>query len=404
MRVLDATKVLSVCLVLGFGGAAQDARSAPTGLEARASSSIAPSAVANPRRFRIAAGGGHTCALTKSNGLKCWGSNYYGELGDGTRVDRHTAVPTKGLASGLVSVTAGTGHTCVLTKTGGVKCWGQNTLGQLGDGVGLDRYTPGFVKGLTSGALAVVSNGLHTCAITGVGGVKCWGDNSAGQLGDGTRTQRLAPVSVKGLTKGVIAIAAGTDHTCARTTANLVKCWGRNDHGQLGDGTTTDRLTPVAVKKLADIVFIAASAWPATCALTKAGVPLCWGFNLIGELGDGTTTDRHTPIRVTGLAGGVKTIALGGLHTCALSNSGSVECWGDNNSGQLGNDDDNRRNRYVPTHVHLTVAATALTAGFAHTCAVTSVGGVMCWGEDYEGELGDGMTVDEQIPVSVKGF
>ena len=403
MRLRGGTYVLSVCLVLGFGAFAPDARSAPIEFEGRASSSIVPTAVAGPRQFRIAVSGGHTCALTKFNGLKCWGGNTYGQLGDGTRVDRHTAVPTKGLASGLLSVATGAAHTCVLTNAGGIKCWGQGT--RLGDGRGLDRYTPGFVKGLQSGAIAVVSGNLHVCAITKAGGVKCWGENGFGQLGDGTRTQRLAPVAVRGLKSGVIAIAAGGTHTCALTKAGLVKCWGHNDHGQLGDGTTKDRLAPVTVKKLAGIVFIATSSgYFQTCAVTKAGVPLCWGDNERGQLGDGTTTDRHTPIRVIGLAGGVKAIALGGLHTCALSNSGNVKCWGYNFHGQLGNDDDNRKDQSVPTPVHPPVAATALSAGGADSCAFTTAGGVKCWGYNDQGQLGTGTTVEEQKPVSVKGF
>jgi alpha-tubulin suppressor-like RCC1 family protein len=146
-----------------------------------------------------------------------------------------------------VAIAAGDYHTCALTAAGGVKCWGRNFDGQLGDGTITDRHTPVFVKGLKSGVAAIAAGGFETCAITTAGGAKCWGDNSFGQLGDGTKTERHLPGFVKGLKSGVAAIATGTRHTCAMTDTGRVKCWGNNEFGQLGDGTTTERLTPVKV-------------------------------------------------------------------------------------------------------------------------------------------------------------
>ncbi len=190
----------------------------------------------------LAVGGDHSCAVTTDGGMTRWGQNGYGQLGDGTTIDRHTAVDVTGLTSGVTAAAAGVFHTCALMSGGGVKCWGWNTRGALGNGTTTERDTPGDVKGLTSGAGAVAAGYSHTCAVMTGGGLKCWGSNSEGQLGDGTTTDRHTPVDVAGLASTVEAVTGGFAHTCALTTGGGVQCWGRNDSGQLGDGTTTFRL------------------------------------------------------------------------------------------------------------------------------------------------------------------
>ena len=173
--------------------------------------------------------------------------NAYGQLGDGTTTNRLTPVDVSGLTSGVQAITGGGLHTCALTTAGGVKCWGYNAFGQLGDGTTADRSTPVDVVGLTNGVRAIDTGGDHACALTTAGGTKCWGNNTYGQLGDGTTTDRWTPVEIGSLFNGVKAIAAGGGFTCALTTSSSIKCWGYNAYGQLGDGTTTDRWTPVDV-------------------------------------------------------------------------------------------------------------------------------------------------------------
>jgi RHS repeat-associated protein len=351
---------------------------------------------------KVVTGGNHTCALTSVGGVKCWGYNGYGELGDNSTTNRLTPVDVTGLARGVIAIAAGEIHTCALTTVGGVKCWGRNTYGQLGDNSTTSRLTPVDVTGLASGVTAISAGHDHTCALTTAGGVKCWGRNTYGQLGDNSATTRLTPVDVTGLASGVMTIAAGIYHTCALTTAGGVKCWGENGVGQLGDNSTTTRLTPVDVTGLASGVTAIAAGTGHTCALTTAGGAKCWGHNGYGELGDNSTTSSLTPVDVAGLASGVTAISTGGYHTCALTTAGGTKCWGYNQYGQLG--DNSTTTRLTPVDVTgLASGMTAIAAGYSHTCALTTAGGVKCWGYNNNGELGDNTTTRRLAPVDVNG-
>jgi alpha-tubulin suppressor-like RCC1 family protein len=336
-------------------------------------------------------------------GIKCWGDNIYGQLGDGTSIVRTTPVYVAGLTSAASTISAGLSHSCTILEAGGAKCWGANGSGQLGDGTTTNRTMPVDVIGLSSGVSAIATGGGHTCALTAGGGVKCWGWNANGQLGDGTTTDRATPVDVVGLGSGVRAIAAGRYHTCALIEGGALKCWGFNAAGQLGDGTTTDRAMPVDVAGLGSGVVAVAAGDRHTCAVTTGGAALCWGANENGQLGDGTTTQHATPVGVSGLNSSVRAVAAGGCHTCALTGSGGVKCWGWNGYGQLG--DGTTAGRSTPVDVlDLSVGAGATTTGSYHTCALVVGGGVRCWGYNQSGQLGDGTTQDRTIPVHVAGF
>ena len=351
---------------------------------------------------QVAAGEGHTCALTTQGGVKCWGRNSFGQLGDGSTTDRLTPVDVTGLLNGVQAISAGFNYTCALTMGGAVKCWGFNNSGQLGDGSGVGRLTPVDVTGLGSGVQAIDASETHTCALTTVGGVKCWGWNNSGQLGDGSTTTRYTPVDVTGLGSDVQAISTGRDHTCALTIGGAVKCWGRNSDGQLGDGSTTSRLTPVDVTGLGSSVQAISAGGSFTCALTTGGGAKCWGRNSSGELGDGSFTSRLTPVDVMGLSSGVQAITAF-FHTCALTTGGGMKCWGDNSAGQLGDGSDTRR----PTPVDVSAfgsTAQGISAGWMYTCAVTMGGEAKCWGWNNSGQLGDGSTTNRLTPVSVTGL
>lgn len=243
----------------------------------------------------IAAGGFDTCALLAVGTVKCWGLNTYGELGDGTTTNRFVPTTIPGL-SGVSAITTGRWQTCALLADQTVKCWGHNLYGELGDGSSADRLVPTAVPGLGT-VRSVVAGRYETCALLGAQTVKCWGLNTSGQLGDGTTTNRLAPTAIPGLSN-VSAVEVGGHHACALLASGTVKCWGDNSVGQLGDGTNTDRLAPTAVQGLAEIGAIATGA-NHTCALSTVVVVAvtmtCWGNNAHGEVGDGTTTNRPLP-------------------------------------------------------------------------------------------------------------
>ena len=347
---------------------------------------ITADAAVVPTITAVAAATAHTCALTSLGGVKCWGS----KIVNGTTTDSLTPVSVVGLTSGVSAISAGGFHTCALTSTGGVKCWGTNDGGQLGNGTTTTSLTPVSVVGLTSGVSAISAGGSYACALTTGGGVKCWGFNGGGQLGNGTTTKSSVPVDVSGLTSGVTAIDAGTANTCALTTGGEVKCWGYNYYGQLGNGTTTNSSIPVSVSGFTSGVSAIAPGGGHSCALTSGGAVKCWGDDTNGQLG----------VNVSDLTSGVSAISAGYNHTCALTSERGVKCWGAGELGQLGNGE-TIGNKYPSDVAGLTSGVTAIDAGYLHTCALTNEGGVKCWGANNYGTLGNGTRNASSVPVDV---
>jgi alpha-tubulin suppressor-like RCC1 family protein len=362
----------------------------------------------------VSTGDYHSCALTSGGAVKCWGDNSSGQLGNATTIDSSTPVDVIGLSSGVVAIGAGTDFTCALTSGGAVKCWGGNRWGQLGDGTTTDSTTPVNVSGLSGGVIAISAGDDQACVLTGGGAVECWGDNSSGQLGNGTTIDSSTPVDVIGLSSGVVAIDASSyGHVCALTSGGGVKCWGWNREGQLGDGTTTDSLTPVDVSGLPSGVVAIAVGGMHTCALTGAGAVTCWGDNSwAGQLGDGTTISSSTPVAASVIGSAVSAISAGGYFTCVVTSAGAAKCWGSNTEGQLG--DGTTTDSLTPVDViELTSGVSAISAGTTvhgddvdHTCALTSGGAVLCWGANGSGQLGNPGTTTENspTPVFVTGF
>jgi len=360
-----------------------------------------PSPTESPSKaVAVAAGYNHTCALLNSGKVICWGLNDKGQLGDGSRINRTTPVEVKGL-DGVTAIAAGGSLTCALAG-GGVKCWGENLSGQLGDGTHTDRVTPVDVTGLSNRVAAITAGGGHTCALMDRGEVRCWGWNGDGQLGDGTNIDRSTPVPVDAAGALFYSITAGYEHTCALTTSAGVKCWGKNGQGQLGDGTHADRAVPADVQGLRTTVLSLSLGESHTCALMHDHSLECWGDNQFGQLADDAVQDSAYPLAVEGFGGGVQAVSAGSGHTCALTEAGA-ECWGRNYFGQLGNGTtDNSFRPVMVTGFSLTVAA--ITTGSNHTCGLTAGGGVRCWGNNAFGQLGDGTNVDRSTPVDVVGM
>lgn len=319
----------------------------------------------------IASGLGHSCMTTSENRVLCWGLNSSGQVGDSTFTDRHTAVFVKDL-DGVYNLTLGSRHSCALTSEGEVWCWGENSSGQLGNGSTTNSNVPVRVDGLPGKAIKFDAGENFTCAVLEDNSIWCWGDNSSGQLNDGTTTNQPFPVQsaltslpsqISGGQAEVVSEAAGlvslwgnaepqnisgisdamnisgnrwSAGGCAATGGNLVNCWGEDNQPKPVEGT-------------GDVMFVDAG-WNHNCAMDINNFVLCWGENGSGELGDGKNENRESGARVADL-GAVDMLAVGGHHTCVLVGGSTAMCWGSNTYGQLGND--TTTNSSVPVYVIL---------------------------------------------------
>ena len=357
----------------------------------------------------IVPGGVHTCAINSLASLYCWGTNWNGAVGDGTTTDHLAPVLVAGSIS-FTQVATGSGHSCALSDLGDAYCWGRNYAGQLGDGTTTDRTAPTLVLGgLTFASIDVGFN--HSCAITTAGAAYCWGGNDLGQLGDGTSTaSRTSPFAVAGGLNFSV-IRAGSKHTCALvTTSGLAYCWGANGLGQIGNGaggvSDTGKVTsPTAVSGGRAYTQLDAGG-SHNCAIT-GNFTYCWGWNGYGQIGVSSSETCasarpcvRTPVR---LAANLHFVAvgLGTSHSCGLDSGGALRCWGNNTHGQVG--DGTTTNRPSPVVVN-GVTLKNIRGGNSFTCGVGVDNNAYCWGINIFGALGTGDTTSRLTPTMLAGL
>jgi alpha-tubulin suppressor-like RCC1 family protein len=357
----------------------------------------------------FAAGTSHTCGIMKNGQLKCWGSNSYGELGYGDSTARTSPAPTvvnvgAGRTVRRVVAARGGAFSCALLDDATVKCWGNNSSGQLGYADTSYRSSPPepvVNLGSSNTAKTIQVGSDHTCVILDSNAVKCWGANNYGQTGYGDTYARTSPAATPvNLGPGNVAksIVLGANHTCALLSTNQVKCWGANGNGQLGYGDSSTRTSPPdatinlglgrSAKRLA-------AGLNHTCALLDNDTIKCWGLNSNGQLGYGDTSSRTSPpdaIVNLGAGRAAKRVVAGASHTCALLDDDTIKCWGINSSGQLGYEDTNQRSAPPALTVSLGTGRVArrLLADTDHSCVILADNGLKCWGVNTSGSFGLG--------------
>ncbi len=351
------------------------------------------------------ASGNHSCAVGGKQ-LYCWGQNTDGQLGNGNNMAERFYVQVLDIAQPQ-AVGLGAAHSCACDGTGKAFCWGQNTSGQLGTGsVGGTHFRPTPVVGVTD-CVQISGGGQHTCVLHGdaAATVSCWGSNSKGQLGIGAASATPQPTPQPVNLQGVVEVQAGATFTCARLKVNAVWCWGENTSGQIGDGSKKDQPLPVPVVSLQqDMVELAVSPQFA-CVRRSTGQLACWGDNSAGQLGTGDMRPAPMPVDVPGISDARQIGAGGQQHLCIVRRSGTVACWGANANGQLGVG--TTTPSLTPVDVGSGVTdVTTLAAGFNYTCA-RRANQVNCWGQDNLAQLGAGYEIandQRPTPVTVVGL
>lgn len=348
--------------------------------------------------LQVALGAWHNCIVDSGGTLKCWGENSSGQLGNGTSVDSFTKVSVgSGYSDVAVNSFGGSGFSCGIHSSG-LKCWGYNGFGQLGDGTAVDKYSPTLVSGGLN--FQSVSLGMyHTCGVTTSGAVYCWGYNLYGQLGDSTTISRTTPTAVTGLSSGVARVFAGAYHSCALLTNNSLKCWGQNSSGQLGIGNTTNQSSPYLVTGTYTEVSLGTVH---SCAIGTDNALRCWGEGDFYRLGTGATTDLSSPAIIDS---GVSYVSIGAgdENTCAVTSSNALKCWGRNNTYGLAGIGNFSTWAMTPQTVFSGYLFYKVKLGLYHACAEGPSHAILCWGSNEQGQLGDNLLSLNKTPQLFSG-
>jgi alpha-tubulin suppressor-like RCC1 family protein len=302
---------------------------------------------------------------------------------------KHTAIDEKEM---IPQIAAGVAHICLLDIKGEVLCWPS-----WEPEAPANFYEAYHVTGLEGDVTAIAVGAYHTCALMRAGDVQCWGQNSYGQLGDGTTTDTTIPLHVHGLPEPVLQLTAGYAHTCALMSGGGVMCWGQNTSGQLGDGTNLDRSMPVAVSGLEGEILTIKAGWSYTCAIDEHGMLTCWGLGPFDPENGGLQISFDTPTRLEWLGSAFQALATGVYHLCLLRQDGAIEC-----RGSIFSPED-PSSSFTFDLSELTGEVQQIVAGADFNCVLTTEGGVKCWGDNYFGQLGDGTFLSNN-PVDAMGL
>lgn len=374
---------------------------------------------------QVTAGANISCGIKNDGKAYCWGNNYWGQIGDGSTTfsSLPVAVDTTGFLKNktIKDIAIGYNSACAVTTDNKIYCWGDGSIGQLGNNLLNSSLTPVAVdmSGVLSGkTINMISAGWHSyCVVASDNQVYCWGNNGSGQLGDGSEIDRPYPVKVTFSGQSIKAISSEDSTFCAITFSNSAYCWGYNGDGEVGDGSSTDKTTPSAVDTTGVLsgktIKSISAGREHTCAIASDNRAYCWGYNSYQQIGNTSISELGSPVPVavdtSDILNGInlESVSAGGYHTCVISNAGKAYCWGINWDGALGNN--TTENSPVPVAVDASGELKGVTlkytsTGDFHTCALDNNGIAYCWGKNFDGQIGQGDSYEYEnilVPMSL---